>query len=237
MDLVRFTKAMMLLPAHDEGRWDDCVRLADAFIAECEAGTPHTAQASVHCHRGSIRLARNETEGAIGDAERALELVRDARQPDRVFLAFEFAARAFAESGAVERARGHAADFLSLARSLEPPSWSYIHFAWVATELGCAEELDRLLARQKRQTKWILVTRAVVRGEYAEAAELFAQMGTRPYEAYARLRAAEHLVAEGRRADADEQLEKALAFFRSVRATRYIRAAEALLPAAVERGG
>jgi len=55
---------MMLLPALDDGRWDDCVRLADAFIAECEASGGHTLQASAHCHRGGIRLARNEIEGA-----------------------------------------------------------------------------------------------------------------------------------------------------------------------------
>jgi hypothetical protein len=36
-------------------------------------------------------------------------------------------------------------------------------------------------------------------------------------------------VAEGRRAEADAQLEQALAFYRSVGATRYIREAEALL--------
>jgi len=72
-------------------------------------------------------------------------------------------------------------------------------------------------------------------GDYAEAAELFAQMGTRPNEAYARLRAAETLVAAGRPAEADEQLEMALAFFRSVGATRYLREAEALLSAPVER--
>ena len=54
-------------------------------------------------------------------------------------------------------------------------------------------------------------------------------MGTRPHEAYARLRAAEKLVAAGRRAEADEHLGEALAFFRSVGATRYIREAEALL--------
>ena len=92
-----------------------------------------------------------------------------------------------------------------------------------------------MLARQKRQTTWILY-RGFVRGEYADAAEVFAHMGTRPYEALARLRAAETLVAEGRRAGADEHLAKALAFFRSVGATRYIREAEALLPASVERG-
>ena len=46
-----------------------------------------------------------------------------------------------------------------------------------------------------------------------------------------RLRAAELLVADGRRAEADVQLQKALAFYRSVGATRYIREGEALLAA------
>ncbi len=46
-----------------------------------------------------------------------------------------------------------------------------------------------------------------------------------------RLRAAERLVADGRRAEADVQLQKALAFYRSVGATRYIREGEALLAA------
>ena len=38
-------------------------------------------------------------------------------------------------------------------------------------------------------------------------------------------------VADGRRAEADVQLQKALAFYRSVGATRYIREGEALLAA------
>jgi hypothetical protein len=48
-------------------------------------------------------------------------------------------------------------------------------------------------------------------------------------EAYTRLRAAERLVAEGRRAEADAQLQHALAFFRAVGATPYVREGEALL--------
>jgi len=158
------------------------------------------------------------------------------QQPDRVFQSLAFAVRAFAASGALERARKHASDFdfLSLDRRRPPPPWSYVHFAWAAREVGYADELDRLLAQQKRQTKWTVVTRAVVRGEYAEAAEMFAQIETRPHEAYARLRAGEKLVATGRRPEADEQLKSALGFFRSVGATRYMREAEALLSAPVE---
>jgi hypothetical protein len=50
-------------------------------------------------------------------------------------------------------------------------------------------------------------------------------------EAQARLRAAEQLVATGRRAEADVQLQKSRAFWLSVGATRYIRQCEALLAA------
>jgi class 3 adenylate cyclase len=52
-------------------------------------------------------------------------------------------------------------------------------------------------------------------------------------EAYARLRAARQLVEDGRRPrpEADQHLQKALAFGRSVGATRYIREGESLLAA------
>ena len=56
-------------------------------------------------------------------------------------------------------------------------------------------------------------------------------MPLRPVEALARVRAAKLLIAEGRRAEADEQLRRAIAFWRSVGATRYIRQAEKLLAA------
>jgi hypothetical protein len=43
------------------------------------------------------------------------------------------------------------------------------------------------------------------------------------------LAAGERLISEGRHAEAEDQLERALVFFRSVGATRYIAQAEALL--------
>jgi hypothetical protein len=46
-----------------------------------------------------------------------------------------------------------------------------------------------------------------------------------------RLRGAEALVQAGRRAEADAMLQQALAFYRSVGATRYLREAEALFAA------
>jgi hypothetical protein len=54
-------------------------------------------------------------------------------------------------------------------------------------------------------------------------------VGVPPYEAYVRLRAADALVAEGRRSEADEQLGRALAYYRAVGASFYVAQGEALL--------
>jgi thioredoxin-like negative regulator of GroEL len=72
---------------------------------------------------------------------------------------------------------------------------------------------------------------AYARRDFAAAAEILHRTGSRPEEPEARLRAAEELMAEGRRAEADEQLQHALEFYRSVGATRYVRECEALFAA------
>ena len=64
-----------------------------------------------------------------------------------------------------------------------------------------------------------------------EAADILAEIGALSDEAFARLRAAEALVDTGQRADADAQLRQALAFYRSVGATAYVREGEGLLAA------
>jgi predicted negative regulator of RcsB-dependent stress response len=61
------------------------------------------------------------------------------------------------------------------------------------------------------------------------AAEVLDSMGAARSAALVRLRAAQEFVRTGRRAEADDQLRRALGFFRSVDATRFIREAEALL--------
>jgi hypothetical protein len=72
----------------------------------------------------------------------------------------------------------------------------------------------------------------VLDANFEALAERAGQEGRNTTAARARLRAAERLVAEGRRAEADAHLSEALRFYRSVGATRYVREAEALLVAA-----
>ncbi len=116
----------------------------------------------------------------------------------------------------------------------DAPDWFLVDAAWVAGELGHAEELRRLFEEVPNRTAWGRAGLALLDGNYEAAAEAFDETGDMESEAAARLRAGEKLLAEGRRADADEQLAQAVAFFRSVGATRYIREAEALLSAPVE---
>jgi hypothetical protein len=72
---------------------------------------------------------------------------------------------------------------------------------------------------------------AYATGDPRSAAEICAEVGALAEEAYARVAAARQLVEQGRRAEADAQLRRALAFYRSVGAVRYVREGEALLAA------
>jgi len=70
-----------------------------------------------------------------------------------------------------------------------------------------------------------------VDGDFARAAELYRALTSPGDVAVAELRAAEQLLADGRNAEADQYLQSALSFYRSVGATLLARKAERLLAA------
>jgi hypothetical protein len=81
-------------------------------------------------------------------------------------------------------------------------------------------------------TPMVEAAKLYARGDFAAAADAYATLGHEFPAAYARLRAAESLLDEGRRGEADLHLDRALALFRSAGATGFIREGEALLAAA-----
>jgi hypothetical protein len=96
--------------------------------------------------------------------------------------------------------------------------------------LGRRDKARRWLG-ESQDSPWFDVARALIDQEFARAAESLDSMGAARSAAVARLRAAQELVRAGRRAEADDQLRRALGFFRSVGATRFIREGEVLLAA------
>jgi hypothetical protein len=109
-------------------------------------------------------------------------------------------------------------------------TFGLMRLSLAADVLGVRDELPRVLGGRP-DFPWIRSVAAVLDGEFERAADILAEHAWRVDEAELRLRAAEALVAAGRRPEADVQLQKALGFYRSVGATRFIREGEALLAA------
>jgi class 3 adenylate cyclase/tetratricopeptide (TPR) repeat protein len=215
------------------GDWDSALRAADAFLEERERLGAHYLEHDAHEIRAMIRLGRDDVSGALDDAATAIAGARVAGDRQALYPALATGAFVYAGAGAVE-ASAYKDELLAMwegDKGGTPPYGSHL----LAFMLDSAAERERLaaaLGRHKASTlPWIQLVEAIVRGDFSSAAEISSGMGDSSGEAYARLRLAEQLVEEGRRADADVQLAAALSFYRSVGATRYIRAGEALLAA------
>jgi hypothetical protein len=72
---------------------------------------------------------------------------------------------------------------------------------------------------------------AIGEGDFLHAAELYERIGSRPDEAFARLRAGESAPGGAVSPQAAEGLARALEFFRSVGAVRYVAEGERLTAA------
>jgi hypothetical protein len=220
-----------MLDEYLSGRWNDALEHIDALLGDRPAS--HYMDAATQYGRAMIRIARGEDEGALQDSADALELARSAGDPQILYPALSLRAHVLAVAGLQREAEEVVAELLQhLDR--KPSSFAayfLVHLAFVLVPAGRSDELLSVLDRVTMQTRWGDAVRRYVEGDPVGAADVFAEMGAVAEEAYMRLRAAEALVAAGRRPEADAQLKGALAFYSSVGATRYVAEAESLLTA------
>ncbi len=232
---VRFIEAgSAVANRYMAGEWEAALERAESVIAEAEAGARFYQLAAMHAFRGLIRLSRGDTDGAESDAELAVELVRTVRDPQALHPDLAMAAVIFLSVGNEARAGQTLAEAVADLRELHRLGFAVIELplqAWVAVTLRRESELVEMLEREPFKSPWLRAALAVASRDFRAAADILGGIGVVSHEAFFRLRAAEQLVAEGRRAEADEQLRPALAFYRGVGATRYVRDGEALLAA------
>jgi tetratricopeptide (TPR) repeat protein len=228
--MVHFLSRAALLNLYHAGRWQEALSQIDAHLAESAAGTPHYLDSQSLYLRSRMRLARGDVAGALEDAEGSLERARRAKDPQNLFPATASAAVVFCSTGQRERAEPLVEELLRALVGEATGMWSFVDLGWALLSLGREPELLPVLAVQN-PSRWVDAAAAVARGDLEAAAETFTSIGSRVAEATARLRAAERLVAEGRRAEAAPHLDAALAFFASVGASASTREAEALLAA------
>ncbi len=222
----RWLEAERVAEAYWTGSWDEAAGVADEFIAEAEGGEGHYLQSWCRLWRGRISLARGRVAAALADASAALRLARETTDAQNVRPAQAFQAAALLADGRAAEARAVADELLgSLGGLLEPALGA--DFGVVMRELGYElEVLDGVVP-----SPWLAAAQAMLADEPLRAAEIYAAIGSRPDEAVARQRAARRLLESGRPAEAEAQLDAALAFWREVGAAAHLRAAASLVGA------
>ena len=223
-DTLRFSRGDRIWTRWALGHWDEAAAEADAFIAECESDSHYLEHMARHV-RAWIRFGRGDDGGAVDDAERARDHGRRIGDPQAVVPSLVQCAYLYAKLGRTVEARAHATEALAFATVPAPP---LTLLTPVAAALGIEQEL-RDVFEQMGGGPWGVAARAGARGDHSQAAACFASMGSPTLEAFHRLAAAEALLADGRRAEGEAELERARAFYRSVGAKGYLEQADALM--------
>jgi len=217
---TRFISVTGISWAYQRGEWDTALQAANAFVAEGQHYLRYMAERT----RALILLARGDDIGADAAARNAVELARALGHPQALTPSLSAAIRVYAELGREDEARSVAEDALEPA--IGAVADGCVVLALYAGRLGLGHAVRTLLAAAPT-TMWTEVGCAIVDGQLLRAADRLAKSGDLTYAADVRLEAA--------RRGALDQLEPALAFFRSVGATRYVREAEALRSSASAR--
>ena len=206
------------------GDWVEALQLAERVVA----GERHYMQQTVLSVRAHIRLARGDASGAAEDAAIALRDARAIRDPQALDPVLVLAAEVAYRSGDEAAAHGLLEEFRSTERIV---GTQVVPGALLFHDLGHQSVIAEWVQADV-QTPWTKAALAIAEGDLTRAAEILEPTGARTFVVAVRLRAAQKAASEGRRAEAAEQLAPALAFYREVEATAYVREAEALLPAA-----
>ena len=202
------------LQGYHTGDWDLAERRARSVIGESEAGASLYVQPVCRNLRSLMRLARGDGVGALEDCTRALELARGSDPQVHGSVA--------ADHAFVLLSLGEREEASRLAdESLAVPTYFHtaVNLAWTLHDLGRGDEFDRW-AEDLTTPSWRKAGAAIATGDPVTAAAVLGEMGDVADEAYARLRSG-----------LDAEVRRALEFYRSVGAMRYVREGESLLAA------
>jgi class 3 adenylate cyclase/tetratricopeptide (TPR) repeat protein len=181
-------------------------------------------QALVAVATGDIAMAQEASEWV-------LERARRSNDPQDLNPSLATRAVALEAAGAPEEARKLALESMDRLERTFPSSVfaapAEVIDVWIRL-LG-AERIARLL--EPGGTPWAIAGLALATGKFESALEVYRRAEARLDVALTHRLLAERLVADGQPANASVHVDEALAVYRSVGATRYIRQTERLLAA------
>ena len=181
------------------GDWDEAVAHVEEYLSATQTGSPHRGVGEARIHRGRIRFARGDGDGALEDADAALEFARKTAEPFNLFPALAFHSRASAKR-APEQAEASIRELLDGLAAGQPfwGSWSLPDLLEGVAGEERSIELRRVLSLATPRTRWYDAVSAAIVGDFTRAADLYAGIGSQPDEAVARLRAADAGAGRGR---------------------------------------
>ena len=229
--MLAFSHANILGSYERLGMWDELDAGVEAILAGDPAAGPAGAARSF---RAWLRVARDNLGGALEDATFALEVARRADEPQALLPTLTTKAYVLEAGGEHDEARRLMSE---VTERLQPLKDGGLPFRGSGAAVDArlrilGREFEReLLEGWRHETPWVRAGRAFVEEDFDRAIGLYDEIGSLTDVALVQLRAAQKLVAAGQRSEAEVHLRSAMSFYRSRRATRFIREAETLLAA------
>ena len=215
------------------GRWDRALESADTFIAECEAGSPHTLEYMAREIRSALWLAREDQDAALRDQLQSFEHAQTRPSRFHRLGSLAITAALYAELGQVDEAHALAVQVPPIIREIGLHG-ALTRLGPFADELGIGDELRDAVAAGAgpRFPFWRSVIEQILAGELVSAADLMASAGNPTIEANLRRHGGLRMLADGRQTEGEVELERALTFYRSVGASAYVAQIERALAGA-----
>jgi hypothetical protein len=229
---TRWQEAEEVVHGYWEGRWDDALRDDGALPREIEGSLGgHYMEGMCRSLVAAIAVARGDEGRRLGGGTTCAADARPTKDPQTVNPALAFEAQVALAVGQTAAAAMVADELVANWRSVGIRQPHELAVApWVFMRLGRGDEVLAALEAESRSiTPWHEAARRLASGDLVDAAAIFAEIGSVPDEAYARLKAAEAFVATGDRAAADRELALALPAFAHLGAIAWTAEAESLL--------
>jgi class 3 adenylate cyclase/tetratricopeptide (TPR) repeat protein len=211
------------------GRWAEAFTTAGEVIARSESEGGFYMEIPCRVVRGEIALVRGDVEAADADAEAALAAARGVKDLQALAPTLAFAARVRLEAGREDEANALASELLAAFSGQDfALALAGTDLAFVLNALGRDDDLG-LAIGSSSSTRWWEAASSIAEHDFPQAAHRFAEIGSLPDEAFARLQAGALLLERGDHERARAELDQAVAFFEHTRADERLRQAQRLL--------
>jgi tetratricopeptide (TPR) repeat protein len=214
------------------GAWDEALARVESLLS-----APERFRYMEHGARITLALildARGEAGVAMREARAALEYARGVEDAQALWPVLASYARLARRNGHGVESAGIVDEIVAGLASSESvgdvQEW-HVDLTLALVESGRSGSAAEIVGRMP-DFPWRDVCQAIVAGEFVGAADMLDDTGEQPLQTELRVWAARELAAAGRLAEAEAQLERARAFWRSVGAEAYLREADQILAAA-----